>query len=98
MENVALEIGRDVGKKDEFRVTVFFRKARLELGEDVEVRDQCDALVEIFRIAAGPEEALPFLALQAFDVDRALFQDGFAVLIKVVAANASNIDAGQKTP
>src|SRR5882762_3392213 len=97
MENVALEIGRDVGKKDEFRVTVFFRKARFEFREDVEVRDQCDALVEIFRIAAGPEEALPFLALQAFDVDRALFQDGFVFWIKVVADNADKIDVGKKT-
>ena len=72
MQHVALQVGGDVGEENIFGIAILLRQARLELGEDVQIGGQGDALVQIFGVAAGPEEAFTGGALETFDVDVAL--------------------------
>ena len=97
MEDVALQIGSDVGEEDVFGVAIFFGKARLEFGEDVEIGGEGDAIVEIFGIAAGPEEAFARGAFEAFDVDGALAEKGFVFWIEIVADDGDEIHVSEES-
>src|SRR5208282_1599418 len=77
VEDVALEIRGDVGEEDVFGIAIFFGEARLEFGEDVKVGGKGDALVQVFGVAAGPEETFARGALEAFEVDGSPTEDGF---------------------
>src|SRR6266403_359263 len=68
MKHVPLQIWRDVGKENVFRAAIFFRQAWLELSEHVQLRRQRYALVQVLRIAAGPEKCLAIGAFQSVDI------------------------------
>ena len=51
------------------------RQLRLEVGEDIQLRRQRDALVRIGAVTPGPEKRLSRGALQAGDIDAAALED-----------------------
>ena len=76
LEDVALQIGSDVGQENVFGVAEFFGELGLEVGEDVEVGDQGFAFIEMLGIFSGPEEGFAGSAFQAGGVNLAAVEDG----------------------
>jgi len=91
LEDVALEIGSNVGEENVSGIAIFFRKARLEFSEHVEIGGKGDAIIQVFGIAAGPEEAFARGALEAFDVDGALAKKGFVIRMKIISNDGDEI-------
>ena len=83
-------------RKHIFRRTVLFRQARLELRENVQIRRQRYAIIQILRVASRPEETLAGSALQAFDVNRAAAENGFIGGAEIVADNGHQADRCEK--
>src|SRR5262249_35104225 len=96
-ENIALQGRSDIGQEHELRIAVFFREFRLEVCEDIQLRRQRHALVQVLRIAARPEERFPRGALQTLDVNRAPAKNLSINLREVVANDAHEIHAGEET-
>ena len=96
LAHVALQVGLDVAQEQHLGVARGGRELRLEVLEDVEVRLQRVALVDVAVVAAGPEERLA--AGHVLDVvgqHPAVVQDRVLLLAEVVAHRPDDAGLGE---
>jgi hypothetical protein len=91
VEDVALKVRGNIREEDVLRGAVFSRDTRLEPGEDVKFGGKGDTFVEIFGIAARPEEAFPSGALETFYIHATAMENGFIIFAEVFANDAHEI-------
>src|SRR5437870_13090359 len=68
----------------------------IERGEDVQLRSQRHAVVQVVGVAARPEEGFPTRALQPGEVDVPAAKDGRVFLGEVVTHYADQVHAGEE--
>jgi len=90
-----LEGGLDVAEEEVGGVFVGGGEFGVEVGEDVEVGDECGAVVHVVGVDALPEEGFAGDALEAFDADVAGGEEVDVGLGKVVADDADDVDGGE---
>jgi len=90
-KNAALKIWRNVCKEYVFGVRVLLRQFRIEIGENVQLGRDGDALIEILQITTGPEKAFARSSLESSGVNTATTKNGLVLFRKVVAYDADEI-------
>src|SRR5262249_30633663 len=69
LQNISLQVRRNICKEHEFRVAIFLRQLRLEFCKDIQLGCQRHALVQILGIPARPEERLADGTFESFTID-----------------------------
>src|SRR5207244_4696305 len=95
VQDAALEIWRNVGDKHVFRIHVFCREFRIEIGEDVQFGGESYAFVEIFGVTPRPEKAFSGGTFKACGVDATAVKYFFVFGREIVADDADEIDVSE---
>ena len=87
----------DIAHQQILRAAVRLRQFGIEIGEDVQLRDERLAVVHIVRVNAGPEERPARDALEAGQIDAARGEQIVVFLLEVVAHHRDDSGLCEKT-